>query len=69
MSPAIARNVLIVGASRGLGLEFVRQYRAEGARVTATARSDAGLAAISALGAKALRLDVADAASASGLAW
>jgi NAD(P)-dependent dehydrogenase (short-subunit alcohol dehydrogenase family) len=69
MSPPIARNILIVGASRGLGLEFVRQYRADGARVTATARSDDGLAAIAALGAKPLRLDVADAASASGLAW
>jgi len=67
-SPA-ARNVLIVGASRGLGLEFVRQYRADGARVSATARSDDGLAAIAALGARALKLDVADAASASGLAW
>ena len=33
MSSAIARNVLIVGASRGLGLEFVRQYRADGAKV------------------------------------
>ena len=69
MTVPTARNVLIVGASRGLGLEFVRQYRADGARVTATARGDAGLAAIAALGAKPLRLDVADAASASGLAW
>lgn len=62
-------NVLIVGASRGLGLEFVRQYRAAGARVVATARSDAALAQLSELGARSLKLDVLDAASASGLAW
>jgi NAD(P)-dependent dehydrogenase (short-subunit alcohol dehydrogenase family) len=62
-------QALIVGASRGIGLEFVRQYRADGWGVTATARADAGLAAIRALGATALALDVASAESASRLGW
>jgi len=62
-------NVLIIGGSRGLGLEFVRQYRAAGARITATARDDAALERLQAHGARALKLDVADAASVSGLAW
>ncbi len=62
-------SVLIIGASRGLGLEFVRQYRAAGAQVVATARHDEGLAALRTLGATAIKLDVTDMASASGLAW
>jgi NAD(P)-dependent dehydrogenase (short-subunit alcohol dehydrogenase family) len=62
-------KVLILGASRGIGLEFVRQYRAAGDTVIATARDDAGLARLAELGAKALRLDVADPASISGLGW
>jgi NAD(P)-dependent dehydrogenase (short-subunit alcohol dehydrogenase family) len=62
-------NILIIGASRGIGLEFVRQYRQAGSRVIATARSDDGLQKIQALGAKALRVDVAQPASVSGLAW
>jgi short-subunit dehydrogenase len=44
-------TVLVVGASRGLGLEFVRQYRAAGERVIATARDDEGLARLRELGA------------------
>lgn len=61
--------VLVLGASRGIGLEWVRQARAAGARVVATARDDAGLQRLRELGAVALKLDVSDAASVSGLAW
>jgi NAD(P)-dependent dehydrogenase (short-subunit alcohol dehydrogenase family) len=62
-------DVLVIGASRGIGLELVRQHRAAGDRVVGSARDDAGQARIAALGAKALRLDVTDTASAAGLAW
>lgn len=62
-------QVLVLGASRGIGLELVRQYRADGQRVVATARDDEGLARLAALGARPLRLDVASAAGCAGLAW
>jgi NAD(P)-dependent dehydrogenase (short-subunit alcohol dehydrogenase family) len=60
-------TILILGASRGIGLEFVRQYRAEGERVIATARDDAGLKRLDSLGAEPVRLDVTDPASISVL--
>ena len=62
-------KVLVIGASRGIGLEFVSQYVADGASVIATARDDVGLQRLKALGAKALRLDVSQPTSISGLAW
>jgi NAD(P)-dependent dehydrogenase (short-subunit alcohol dehydrogenase family) len=62
-------TLLVLGASRGLGLEFVRQYRAEGERVIATARDAEGLARLQALGAETLKVDVTDPASVSGLGW
>jgi NAD(P)-dependent dehydrogenase (short-subunit alcohol dehydrogenase family) len=61
-------TVLVIGASRGIGLELVRQYRESGARVVATARDEAGLARLREQGAEPLRLDVADPASVSDLA-
>ena len=62
-------HVLLIGASRGIGLELARQYLAQGWRVTATARSDEGLQTLQALGAETLRLDVADPLSNTGLSW
>lgn len=62
-------TVFIAGASRGIGREFARQYRADGERVVATARDEAGLQALRELGCEAHRLDVTDAASVAGLGW
>ena len=62
-------TALIIGASRGIGLELARQYAAEGGRVIATVRDDAARERVQALGAQALTVDVANPASLSGLAW
>ena len=62
-------TVLVIGASRGIGLELVRQYREEGRRVIATVRDDAGRERVEALGAEVKQIDVANPASVSGLSW
>ncbi len=62
-------TILIIGASRGIGLELVRQYGAAGERIIATVRDEAGRERVQALGAQALIVDVAKPASVSGLAW
>jgi NAD(P)-dependent dehydrogenase (short-subunit alcohol dehydrogenase family) len=54
------KTVLITGANRGLGLEFARQYAADGWHVTATCRSPQNAEALMATGAEVLPLDVTD---------
>ena len=63
------KSILVIGASRGIGLELVRQYTAAGRKVIATVRDAAGRERVQALGAQVLTVDVADPASVSGLAW
>ena len=62
-------TLLITGAGRGLGLEFVRHYAAAGWRVHACAR-DPDTAALKAIGGDIVRhrLDVADFAATEALA-
>jgi len=62
-------QVLIIGASRGIGLELVKQHRERGDIVVATARDDASLEKLKALGATAIKLEVSDVVSIAGLAW
>ena len=62
------RTVLITGANRGLGLEFARQYAADGWKVIGTARKPAEAADLKALKVRVLQLDVADADSVTKLA-
>jgi len=61
-----ARHILITGASRGLGLEFTRQWLAKGAQVFALARKAGAAAELAGLGRDhkdALRIHDCDVAS------
>ncbi len=62
-------TALIIGASRGIGHELVRQYRADGWRVIATARKAQDLAELAGLGAEPHELDVTNAEAIAGLGW
>lgn len=57
-------TVLITGANRGLGLEFVRQYREAGWRVIATARTPSE--ELNALGVRVEALDMSDLEAVAG---
>ena len=63
------KTVLIVGASRGIGQEFARQYKKSGWRVLATARDDAALDALNALGAETFAVDVTAPQQIAALGW
>ncbi len=63
------KTALIIGASRGIGREFVRQLLADGWKVHATARDAAALDALKADGALPLKVDVTRSEYVAGLAW
>lgn len=63
------KTVLIVGASRGIGREFVRQYKKSGWRVLATARDGAALDALAELGAQTFPVDVTAPEDIAALGW
>lgn len=63
-----APTVLITGANRGLGLEFARQFAADGWKVIGTARKPEQADELNALSVEVAQLDVVDQASVDALA-
>jgi NAD(P)-dependent dehydrogenase (short-subunit alcohol dehydrogenase family) len=62
-------SALILGASRGIGLEFTRQYRAAGWTVFATCRSEEDRIRLRDLGAQTLKLDVTKVEDLAAMTW
>jgi NAD(P)-dependent dehydrogenase (short-subunit alcohol dehydrogenase family) len=62
-------TALIIGASRGIGHELARQYRADGWRVIATARKLQDIKELTQLGAEPHELDVTNAEAIAALGW
>lgn len=62
-------TALILGASRGIGREFVRQLLGAGWKVFATARDDAAVADLRSAGAEPIKLDVTKPESLAGIGW
>ena len=61
--------VLIIGASRGIGAELARQYKADGWRVLATARTPQDVQQLTDAGYEAFTLDVNSLNDCAGLGW
>jgi NAD(P)-dependent dehydrogenase (short-subunit alcohol dehydrogenase family) len=62
------KTVLVTGANRGIGLEFVRQLKAQGYVVIGTARKPDEADDLNAMGVRVEQLDVTDDASVDALA-
>lgn len=62
------RSILIIGASRGLGLGLTREFAAQGWAVTATVRSAAQQVPLQELGVRVEQLEMTDPASLEQLA-
>ena len=65
----MARTALVIGASRGIGREFVRQLLSDGWKVFATARDEQALRMLDEEGAHAMKIDVTKPESLAELPW
>lgn len=63
-----AQTVLVTGANRGMGLEYVKQFKAKGFDVIGTARKPARATELNAMDVDVVQLDVTDADSVAAMA-